>query len=73
MTFYIFLNKENNIKKLEEEFKDMPEYNSIDKLEEYFYYLKEKNKNDNIDNLLNQYKIQTFKKIEILKENLKKT
>lgn len=49
------------------EYKDLPLIKNQEEILEYYYYL---NKKDEKDNFFDKYKIETYKEIELLRENL---
>ena len=69
LNFCRFLNMKNNIKNLEDEYKDIPKENNIDELTKFYFNLKEKRNNNNY---FDKNKEVNDKECILLKENLHK-
>lgn len=68
LTFCKIYNMKNNLNELQKEFNGFPD--NEDKLSEYYLFLKEKSKNDN---LFYKCKIESYKNMESIKTNIRKT
>ena len=67
LNFFRFLNIEYNLEDLGVGYKDLPQIKNQEEIFEYYYYL---NKKEEKDNFFDKYKIETYKEIELLRENL---